>query len=123
MDIFTTQIAQANKPVSRPVRSEKMKVKKLSKEAGLSKLKKGVHALDDSEYALYKPKVITDTDNENCNQQSQDEVVELSDKARELEQITNSDNSVENNNEKMLPTKPEVETKKVEKSAHLDIFI
>lgn len=123
MDIFTTQLAQATRPVLAPKRSEKLKVKALAKEARLKKLKKGVHELDDSEYALYQAEIITD--NESSDKQNQDEVVKLSDKARELEQITNSDEPVEIDNRKVLSqnTETKIKTKKTEKNTHLDIFI
>jgi len=121
MDIFTTQIAQATKSISTTVRPEKLKVKALAKEARLGKLKNGVHVLDDSEYDLYQADVIFDK--ENSTDQSQDEVVELSDKARELEQKNSSDIASETEKKIVISQKSETKTKKIEKKAHLDIFI
>ena len=114
MDIFTTQIAQAAAPISAPIKPDKLKVKALVKEARLEKLKKDLRELDGSAYALYQPEKHSDEDDAQFAEQD-DEIVELSDKAKALEKQDHSDavvekNSVEKNN---LPSK----------ANHLDIFI
>ena len=85
MDIFTTQIAQASPTVNEPVKAERLKVKALAKEARLGKLKKELRELDENDYAFYQHK----DNNEQASSEQQtmeQEVVELSNKALELEQ-------------------------------------
>ncbi|MBL4910711.1 MAG: hypothetical protein JKX78_11960 [Alteromonadaceae bacterium] len=129
MDIFTTQIAQASQPITKPIKAEKLKVKALTKEARLGKLKKEQRELDENDYAFYHPQA---QDEQSSSQQYvvEQEVVELSDKAVELEQQqedkqANSSETTMGSPHKIVnlnATKKKVE-KILKNNDHLDIFI
>jgi len=125
MDIFTTQIAQATKTVSAPIRPEKLKVKALVKDARLGKLKKDTRELDENDYAFYHLGDKREED-ESTAHLAEQEVVEISAQGIKLEEQEHQDNanntfinSTSNSTKKTSATTE----KKAKKSAHLDIFI
>jgi len=133
MDIFTTQIAQTTKAVTAPIKKDKLKVKALAKDARLGKLKQGVHELDDSEYDLYEAKK---NQQENLSQESDDDLVELSEQGKALEhqenllteknQATENTQLAENANVHKIAnlnsTKKKI-TKILKHNSNLDVFI
>jgi len=135
MDIFTTQIAQASPMIHEPIKAEKLKVKALVKDARLGKLKKESRELDENDYALYQYK---DNHEQTSSEQQtmEQEVVELSEKAIELEQqVEHSSHTLAQPTTATdaLMSSPyktvnlNVSKKKIEKilknKPHLDIFI
>jgi hypothetical protein len=120
MDIFTTQIAQASRAVTTPIRPEKLKVKALVKDARLGKLKGDVRELDESDYAFYQAQ--DSNDEPQYPNQNAEEVVELSEQALALTKHGDdlSTNEAANITNSQVTKKSKSATEKVK---HLDVFI
>ncbi len=123
MDIFTTQLAQASQVIAKPIRPEKLKVKALLKDARLGKLKDDRHELNEDAFDFYQSAHHSSANEQDDSmQQTQQEVVELSEQALEL--INSNDNSSVSEEKEVNKNRIQKSAKHTsEKISHLDVFI